>query len=84
MHLSADTARRGQLLVAEADVFKERDICLVALAEVLCAGVGGCVAHRVDLLGREPDLGLLIPIFRMRLLAHLWAVTIYCQLATSK
>ena len=56
----------GQLFVSETCVSKERDDRFVPAPEVLCAGVGGGVPHRVDLFRREPDSSLLVLSFRIR------------------
>jgi len=60
-----------ELLVAESGVRKQRNDCLVALSEVLRPGIDRYITHRVDLVGREPDIGLLVRLsFRIRIGGH--------------
>ena len=55
-----------QFLVSEAGVGEERNDGLVSGSKILRTDVGGGIPHCVDLLGCEPDSGLLVLSFRIR------------------
>lgn len=65
-----------EFLIAESGIREQCDDCLVALSEILGSGVDRYIAHRVDLVGCEPDVGLFVWLsFRIRIGGHRF---IYC------